>query len=179
MVRLGFVSTSGALPQGFWNLIFRPGKDSPDIQVTTNVRPGTKGDLEYELFLDIPPDKTLVDQWVQPMAERLKDMGLTRFSFDPRTLAQALGLDVSDALGAWGFPFFQHYAIESQVLLQTGDNRQAIYPRIREWHERLPHVHFDPELDYETQAQTDEQHNSAREGRPRFWRTLLNRTSKR
>ena len=166
MVRLGIVKDRGQLPAGFISVLIRPadapadsqpGESPGELAATVNGKPGARGELDFELFLDAPSSPDKVEAWSRSMAEKLLGMRLDRFCLRADTLAQALKLPLSEALKSWGFPFFQHYDIEAQVLMQVGENRMAAVEAMAAWQIADLPTQLDPELDFDAQARQQNQ----------------------
>lgn len=157
MMNLGFISDERQLPDGYWAVTFQP-DEAPaggSLNATINGRKGPDGRHRFELVFGCPPAAEILDDWSTAMALRLMDMDLTRFVLDARALAAVLSLPLKDALTEWGFPFFEHYAMDAVMLFHAGRNaedRGPIYQAMLAWSDHFREVRFNPDLDFDTLA---------------------------
>jgi len=162
MVNLGCIKDVEQSPADYHRVFVRSAALSGrGLDTTVYSRPDRHKVQRYELAVDVASGDRSLDIWVPALAGILQNMGWTRWWLDSFSISMVLDRYITEALKQWGYLFWQHYTLESVVLVQVGLQRESVLTAISAWEGRFKSVRFAEEYDYEAMAR--EQANQNRE----------------
>ncbi len=151
MVRLGYTKDAKQCPSDFHAVRFEEGAVPDGSLLATSVCswPERRKGQRFELVATLPPGGKRPGAWAGELGRVLAAMGWERWRLDTFSLVTDPNRYLTDVLKEFGFAFFEQYDIDATMVLEVGDQRDAVLQAAGLWENRFDHLRYDRDHDYD------------------------------